>query len=45
MTRSPNTAFDRLPELIARVVAYGLSLGCDLVITVDEDYKWMVRRE
>lgn len=45
MARKPLSNFDRLPELIAKVVAYGLSLGVDVVITVDADYNYVVRKE
>lgn len=42
MTQKPLTTFDDLTKRIVRVVAYGLSLGTDMVITVDADFKWKV---
>lgn len=44
LDRKPLSSFDLLPEHVARVVAYGLSIGLDMVITVDADYKWKVHK-
>ena len=44
MDRYPLTNFDRLSEVIAKVVAYGLSLDSDMVITLDSDRMWRVQR-
>lgn len=45
MKGKPLNTFDILLEAIGQCIAYGLSLDRDVVITVNADFKWMVRRE
>ena len=45
MNRNTLTTFDLLPEAIANLIAYGLSIGHGGVITVNADFKWEVRKE